>query len=67
MPDRPFLTTKQAAYRLGLSQATLERMRVRGDGPPFMAISVRRIIYDIDVLDAWARSRTFRSTSEYAA
>lgn len=62
----PFLCTEQAAARLHLSPATLERMRVRGDGPPFLRISQKRIIYDCEMLDAWARSRRRSSTSEAA-
>ncbi|MDR6303984.1 hypothetical protein GGQ85_001683 [Nitrobacter vulgaris] len=66
MPE-PFLCTKQAARRLHLSPATLERMRVRGDGPPFLRVSQTRIVYDCEMLDAWARSRRCTSTSERAA
>jgi hypothetical protein len=63
----PFLSTEEAAARVHLSPATLERMRVRGDGPEFLKVSAKRVIYDCDKLDAWARSRSFKSTSEYAA
>lgn len=66
MPN-PFLITSEAAARLHLSPVTLERMRVRGDGPPFIRVSQKRILYDTDQLDAWARSQRFTSTSEYAA
>lgn len=66
MPN-PFLTTKEAAARVHLSPATLERMRVRGDGPPFLKLSQKRVIYDGEQLDAWARSQTHTSTSEYVA
>jgi excisionase family DNA binding protein len=62
----PFLTTKEAAERVRLSVASLERMRVRGDGAPFIRMG-SRIVYDREALDAWARSRSFNSTSEYAA
>lgn len=63
----PFLSTKQAADRLHLSYVTLERMRVRGDGPPFLRVSQKRVVYDCEMLDRWARSRARTSTSERAA
>jgi hypothetical protein len=61
-----FLLTPQAAGRIGLAAGTLEKLRVRGGGPPFLRLSPRRIVYAIDALDSWARGREFTSTSEYA-
>jgi predicted DNA-binding transcriptional regulator AlpA len=61
-----FLQTPDAAARLGFAAGTLEKMRVRGDGPPYLRLSPRRVVYDADKLDAWARSREYNSTSEYA-
>ncbi|RVD31902.1 DNA-binding protein, partial [Mesorhizobium sp. M4B.F.Ca.ET.019.03.1.1] len=31
----PFLNTAQAAFYIGLSQRTLEKMRLKGGGPKF--------------------------------
>jgi hypothetical protein len=61
----PFLQTPEAAARLGFAASTLEKMRLRGDGPPYLRLSPRRIVYETDRLDAWARGREFTSTSEY--
>jgi predicted DNA-binding transcriptional regulator AlpA len=61
-----FLQTPDAAAHLGFAAGTLEKMRVRGDGPPYLRLSPRRVVYDADKLDAWARSREFTSTSAYA-
>jgi hypothetical protein len=66
MSDPIFLQTPKAAQRLGFAAGTLEKMRVRGDGPPYLRLSPRRIVYAVDSLDAWAREREFRSTLEYA-
>lgn len=63
----PFLSTKAAAERLGYSESTLEKYRHTGDGPPYLKIGKGRIAYDVTELDRWARSRSFRSTSEYKA
>lgn len=60
-----FLQTPEAAERIGLAAGTLEKMRCRGDGPAYLRLSPRRVVYDVATLDAWARSRAFRSTSEY--
>ena len=66
MCDPVFVNTEGAAERLCLAASTLEKMRVHGDGPPFIQLTRRRIVYDVATLDAWARSRQFNSTSEYA-
>ena len=65
IPSTPFLTTEQAAERILLRPTTLNRLRVEGHGPPFLRISARRIVYDVNALDAWVRSKSFNSTSEY--
>jgi hypothetical protein len=62
-----YLQTPAAAARLGLAPATLEKMRVRGDGPPFCRWSRRRIVYAVAAIDQWAREREHRSTKEYSA
>lgn len=58
-----FLTQSEAAEVLTVSQRSLERWRVTGEGPKFIRIG-RRIIYDMDDLIDHARERKFRSTSE---
>jgi hypothetical protein len=63
----PFLHTVDAAARLGFAASTLEKMRVRGNGPPYLRLSPRRVVYNVEKLDAWARGREFTSTSEYGA
>lgn len=64
----PFLNTVEAAAYVRCAPNTLEKMRLRGDGPPFRKLSPKRIIYVRDELDAWTRNRPqFKSTSEYEA
>ena len=48
---------------LRLSERTLERMRVTGDGPPFVKTG-RRVAYRSADIDAWIASRTRQSTSQ---
>jgi hypothetical protein len=66
MSDPIYVQTEDAAARLNLAPSTLNKMRVRGDGPPFLRLSPRRVVYAIASLDAWARAREHTSTSEYA-
>lgn len=59
-----YLTTQQAAARLGVSTSWLEKLRVRGDGPPYYKVSPRRVLYRIADLTAWMEEHRVRSTSE---
>jgi predicted DNA-binding transcriptional regulator AlpA len=59
------LQTPDAAARLGFAASTLEKLRLTGKGPPYLRLSPRRIVYEADKIDAWARGREFTSTSEY--
>ncbi|MEM7482793.1 MAG: helix-turn-helix domain-containing protein [Acidobacteriota bacterium] len=52
-----------AAEYLGLAPATLETMRSRGGGPPFVKLG-RRVVYHREDLDAWMDERTRADTSE---
>jgi excisionase family DNA binding protein len=58
------MTTKQAAELLRLSKRTLERLRVAGNGPPFVKPSSRAVRYRLEDLQAWCSGRVVRSTSE---
>jgi hypothetical protein len=51
-----YLSAKQAAYYLGFSPRHLQRLRSRGDGPPFRRHS-RTLCYRLDELVAWSESR----------
>ena len=58
-----YMTTKEAAEYLGLSDRTLESYRSRGGGPMFHYFG-RRVLYLLDDLRAWAAERRRRSTSD---
>lgn len=53
----PFLNTAQAAFYIGLSQRTLEKMRVTGGGPKYRKHG-RYVRYHIDELDDWSKGRS---------
>ncbi|MGO4438447.1 helix-turn-helix transcriptional regulator [Rhizobium sp. RAF56] len=47
------LNEAQAAKHIGVSKPTLQRMRVRGEGPKVVHLSKRRIGYRRAELDDW--------------
>ncbi|MGH6803373.1 MAG: helix-turn-helix transcriptional regulator [Methyloceanibacter sp.] len=59
----PFLSTAQAAFFIGLSRRTLEKMRVQGLGPVYRKHG-RYVRYHIADLEAWSTSNLKRSTSD---
>ena len=59
----PFLSTREAAFYLGLSFRTLEKMRLTGTGPRFRKHG-RFVRYHIVDLDAWSEGRGHSSTSD---
>ena len=62
--QRPHLLNQEdVSDMLGISQRTLERMRVTGDGPKFAKLG-RRVLYRPADIDAWIASRVVSSTSE---
>ncbi|MCP4933665.1 MAG: helix-turn-helix domain-containing protein [bacterium] len=62
--DNPLLTTKQAAARLGLSPAFLERDRWAGACIPFVRVGARAVRYRKEDIDAHINSRIRHSTSQ---
>ena len=63
-----YLTSAEAAELLKLSTRTLERMRVTGEGPPFMKAGAgkrSRVLYRQSDISKWLEGNTFQSTSEY--
>jgi len=62
--DLRHLNQVQLSRRWSISPRTLERWRVEGTGPKFVAMGPRRRLYRMSDVDDWARSQTFGSTSE---
>jgi len=54
---RPALDTGQCALLTGLSPATLETMRSRGGGPPFVRYGRKAVRYRPADVDAWMAER----------
>lgn len=57
------LTTREAAAYCRLGKPTLERFRIKGDGPTYLKLG-GAVRYRRCDLDAWLAARLTRSTSE---
>ena len=58
------MRTPEAAHYLALAESTLTKMRLTGDGPPFVKVGPRAVAYRKADLDAWLQARVRRSTSD---
>lgn len=62
--DGTLMRPPAAARYLGLSESTLAKMRLRGDGPPYYKLGKRAVAYMRPELAEWAAKRRRQSTSE---
>lgn len=62
-PEKPFLTTREAAAWLGLTSNTLEKWRVQGGGPVYRKHG-RYVRYHVEDLIAWSEAHKHRSTAD---
>ena len=64
MADMPKVVTARVAARyVGLSESTLAKLRLNGNGPVYCKLG-RRVVYRPADLDQWLESRTARDTSD---
>ena len=56
-------STAEAARVLGLSESTLAKLRLNGNGPVYCKLG-RKVVYRIADLEQWLQSRTARDTSD---
>ena len=67
MSDIPkVVSTKIAARLVGLSESTLAKLRLTGNGPVYCKLG-RRVVYRPSDLEQWLQSRTTRDTSDAEA
>jgi predicted DNA-binding transcriptional regulator AlpA len=57
------VTAHTAAKLVGLSQSTLAKLRLNGNGPPYCKLG-RRVVYRPGDLNDWLASRITRDTSD---
>jgi hypothetical protein len=54
-PDQlVFMTESETARILRLSERTMQRLRKRGGGPPYVRLGLRRVLYPRCLLMVWA-------------
>jgi hypothetical protein len=63
--SNPCLGALCAAQYLGLSVATLAKLRCVGGSPDYLKLG-RRIVYERSALDSWLAARRAKSTSDAA-
>jgi predicted DNA-binding transcriptional regulator AlpA len=63
---RRMLGAPEAAAYCGSSASTLAKLRLYGGGPVYVKLG-RRVVYDVNDLDAWLASHRRASTSEETA
>ncbi len=64
--DDDLLTASETAHWLGVSHQWLELGRSKHYGPAFTRLSARMIRYRRGDVIAWLKSRSHKSTAEYA-
>jgi predicted DNA-binding transcriptional regulator AlpA len=57
------LTTREAARIVGLSDSTLAKLRLNGNGPVYCKLG-RRVVYRLSDLEQWLQSKTATDTSD---
>ena len=57
------LDARDAARFVGLSDSTLAKLRLNGNGPVYCKLG-RRVVYRPSDLEQWLQSRTTRDTSD---
>jgi len=62
-PVAKVVTAAEAARVVGLSESTLAKLRLNGNGPIYCKLG-RRVVYRIADLEQWLQSRTTRDTSD---
>jgi predicted DNA-binding transcriptional regulator AlpA len=58
------LNPHQTAERLGLTEASLQRMRTEGRGPTFVKVGKRRVAYRATDIARWLEERIATSTAD---
>lgn len=64
--DALTVDTEGASRHIGLAVSTLEKLRLTGDGPPFVKLG-RSVRYRISDLEAYLAERVVESTSQKVA
>lgn len=66
MTDKKYLSNDEAAAYTGIGRSTLNKMRMRNDGPVFIRAGKRRVVYAVADLDRYMEANRQKSTHEAA-
>ncbi len=55
--NRPFLTIKEVSKLIGLSVSTINRLVKKGDFPPKVKISSRRMVFIRKEIEEWINAK----------
>jgi predicted DNA-binding transcriptional regulator AlpA len=59
-----YLTEAQFAERYHIGRRTVQRWRQSGEGPAWVRLGQRRVLYRLSDCEAWAATRTFRHRAD---
>lgn len=59
--------TKETAERIGWSERSLERARIMGNGPPYVRVGLRRVMYQPEAVQEWLAARTYAHRADELA
>jgi len=62
-----YLTEAEFSERYHIARRTAQRWRITGDGPPFVRVGVRKVVYRQSDCEAWAAAQTFTSRADEVA
>jgi predicted DNA-binding transcriptional regulator AlpA len=62
-----YLTEAEFAGRYHLGRRTVQRWRQTGDGPAWVRLGARRVLYRLSDCEAWAAARTYRHRADELA
>jgi predicted DNA-binding transcriptional regulator AlpA len=62
-----YLTEAEFAQRYHIGRRTVQRWRGTGEGPPWVRLGQRRILYRLRDCEQWAEMRTFRHRADELA
>lgn len=64
---REYVDEDGLAERYLIRPRTAQRWRATGDGPPFVRLGRRRVLYRVVDVEAWLAQRTFKHLAEETA
>jgi predicted DNA-binding transcriptional regulator AlpA len=62
-----YLTEAEFAGRYHLGRRTVQRWRRTGQGPPWVRLGARRVLYRLSDCEEWAAARTYRHRADELA